>query len=69
MHHNFDGCKSYVTYANAKKKLDDTLRNVGEDVRPHTMIAVTSSGRFVPVAIGERAVKLGLFHAGIVVVG
>jgi hypothetical protein len=68
-HNTFSGCKSYATYQNAMKKLDVELKGITGVARPQTLVASTPDGRFVPVAVGQEAMRLGLHFAGIVVVG
>ena len=60
----FDEVKGYATRENAIKKLQ---KEVPEDSNVTVTVVVNSSGRFVPVAIGEKAVHLGLFFRGICV--
>lgn len=68
-HNTFEGCTTYATYENAMKKLDRELKGIEGVSRPQTMISVTPDGRFVPVAVGHDALRLGLHFRGIVVVG
>ncbi len=68
-HNTFEGCTSYATYANAQKKLERELSGINDISRPQTLVACTPEGRFVPVAVGQYALKFGLHFRGIVVVG
>lgn len=64
---NFDGCKSYATMKNALKRLDEVLQGIDPAELPQTLIAVNTQGRFVPVAVGQKAAQLGLhFHIPVV---
>lgn len=59
--------KGYATYENALKKLKDEVPDRLDS--PSTLVAVNSKGRFIPVAIGKRALELGLHFRGIMCVG
>lgn len=62
---SFEHQRSYKTYDNALKKLNQVLEGIQNP--PTNFIAVTRDGRFVPVAAGERALQLGLhFHIAVV---
>jgi hypothetical protein len=60
--------RGYASYENAMKKL---LAEIPADMadRPITLVMVNSAGRFIPCAVGQRAMSLGVFHRGIAVVG
>ena len=60
--------KGYATYENALKKL---LKELPADMnnRPLTLIMVNSSGRFIPTAVGQDALRFGVHFRGIAVVG
>ena len=62
-HIDWEG-KGYATYENAMKKL---RQEVPEGSHVATMISVNSKGRFFPVAMGDKALQLGLHFRGICV--
>lgn len=52
-------CKTYKTRSNAVKKAEEVLGDL--DIR--YLIVSTEDGRFMPVAIGEKAMQYGIhFH-------
>ena len=61
----FDGIKGYSTY---KRAFDKLAKEVPND-SIQCLVAVSPAGRFIPVAVGERAVQAGLHFRGIVCVG
>ena len=61
----FEGIKGYATYKRAFEKL---AREVPNDII-QCFVATSPAGRFIPVAVGERAVQAGLHFRGIVCVG
>lgn len=61
----FEGVKGYATYAGALKKLQKEVYS--EFVQ--CFVATTPKGRYVPVAVGQPALREGLHFRGIVVVG
>ena len=61
----FDGIKGYATYKRAFEKL---AKEVPNDFI-QCFVAASPEGRFIPVAVGERAVQAGLHFRGIVCVG
>ena len=60
----FEGVKGYSTYERSKKKLE---KEVPSDEFVTTLVAVSPEGRFIPVALGEKAAQLGLHFCGICV--
>jgi hypothetical protein len=65
---NFADVPGYATRANAVRRLSKALHGVPLDQQPTTLVAVSPEGRFIPVAVGERALQLGLHFSGIVVI-
>jgi hypothetical protein len=68
-HNTFEHHKGYATYENALKKIEQELKGIEGVARPQTLIGVKRDGRFVPVAVGQEALRFGLHFRGIVVVG
>ncbi len=69
----FEGIKGYATYAAAMRKLkkeipSDNIKSLwATSIQCH--VAISSEGRFIPVAVGERAVQAGLHFRGVAIVG
>ncbi len=69
----FEGIKGYATYAAAMRKLkkeipSDNINSLwATSIQCH--VAISSEGRFIPVAVGERAVQAGLHFRGVAIVG
>ena len=61
--------EGYATRENAIRKLKMELQGVPLERMPVTLVAVNSKGRFVPVAVGQAAMALGLHFRGIAIVG
>ena len=61
----FEGIKGYATYAAALRKLQKEITSHGVQC----FVAVSPAGRFIPVAVGERAVQAGLHFRGVAIVG
>ena len=64
----FEGIKGYATYAAAARKLQKEM-NTSFSQGIQCFVAVSSEGRFIPVAVGERAVQAGLHFRGVAIVG
>ena len=64
----FEGIKGYATYAAAQRKLQKEM-NSSFSQGVQCFVAVSSEGRFIPVAVGERAVQAGLHFRGVAIVG
>jgi hypothetical protein len=63
-HMTFPGVKGYATYVGAYRKI---MKEVDDSSDVTTMVLATPEGRFVPVALGEKALQMGLHFRGICV--
>ena len=69
----FEGIKGYATYAAAMRKLkkeipSNNINTLGAiSIQCH--VAISPEGRFIPVAVGHRAVQVGLHFRGVAIVG